>query len=56
MTNKYEFLKRFVILMYVLLTSALLYAISLTDMGSLDEAAFSRFAVFFWAAAFHSIT
>nr|WP_146219673.1 hypothetical protein [Pseudomonas sp. RW407] len=52
MTNKYEALKRFVILMYVLFTSALLYAISLTDMRGLDEAAFSRFAVFFWGGCF----
>ncbi|WP_422909245.1 hypothetical protein ACOCLD_11495 [Pseudomonas sp. MAC6] len=52
MTNKYEALKRFLILMYVLFTSALLYAISLTDMSSLDEAAFSRFAVFFWGGCF----
>jgi amino acid transporter len=52
MTNKYEALKRSVILMYVLLTSALLYAISLTGMSNLDEAAFSRFAVFFWGSCF----
>ena len=52
MTNKYEALKRIVILMYILLTSALLYAISLTDMSSLDETAFSRFAIFFWGGCF----
>ena len=45
-------LKRSVIILYVFLTSALLYLISRSDMGSLDEAAFSRFAVFFWGGCF----
>lgn len=52
MVDKYERAKRIVIIIYVIVVSSILFAISLTDMSSPNEMAFFRFAAFFWGGSF----
>lgn len=52
MVDKYELAKRMVIVVYVLLVSGILFAMSQTDMSSPNEMAFFRFASFFWGGSF----
>lgn len=52
MVDKFERAKRIVIILYVLVVSGVLFAMSQTDMSSPNEMAFFRFAAFFWGGSF----
>ena len=52
MVDKYELAKRMVIVLYVLVISCILFAMSQTDMSSPNEIAFFRLAAFFWGGSF----
>lgn len=52
MVNKYERTKRLVVMGYLSIVTLVLWGISNTDMATFSEAAFFRFAIFFWGGGF----